>query len=628
MFIQKSTRRAMRQKHVNPLLLWERVITTAVTSNGYPTNLQIRVLMDLQTGDHNDLLVVAGELSSTVYEDHAIHYRMHQLAALIRKYPKLNLRGVNPEEKALGVFRNAEWRSKWTNRKFSLIERHGLTVEAAAIHRMRSFINYVLRNKEDVDEDGPNPTPNLGRIFSQCTFTGGASLGVHGNATNLARKLMQGDDGGFTCRPEALSLAAEAVWNNFHMREFFLSTNGGLKPSDDERDFVCHDEREFISKFLKSVKLVCHNKVAFVTKTAEVHRTVAAEPTLQTYVLKGIDLEMRDLLMKVGLDLRNQEPNAKLAWLGSQHWESEDPYCTIDLTSASAMLCRQVVKLLLPPLWFELLDKCRSEYYELPNGDTGRYEQFASMGNGSCFPLQTLIFASVCHTAYAELGEAPDFRVYGDDIIVRRRVFDRVISLLKFLGFKPNSKKTFSQGPFRESCGADWHSGQNVRPIFLDHELDSPEKIFGFHNQSVRRGGMVALYFQEIRELLFNELPASCRLVCDYDPSSPSREYGKTIDGAFWVTHDIVMSSPLCFWNRQTFSWAYTVYVAEAVEDVEIHRPREDGGASQRVLTHATYMAALSGASSDKTFTLRYTDNYRVTIKNRYVRWPDEVAIR
>lgn len=627
MLIQKSARRAMRQKHVNPNLLWERILTTAVTSNGYSTSLQIRVLMDLQSGDHNDLLKVAGELSSVVHEDPAAHYRAHQLSALIRKYPGLKLKDVDPERKALEVFRNAEWRSKWTNRKFSLIQRHGLTVEAAAIHRMRGYFAYVLRNNEDRDEDGPNPTPNMGRIFSQCGFTGGASLGVHGDSTHLGRKLMQANEDEWTCAPSALKLAAEAVWNNFHMREFVLDR---VIPGYEAHDFLCHDEREFIDKFKSLVKLVCHNKIAFADKDAEVKRTIASEPTMQTYVNKGTDLELRRLLRAVGLDLTDQEPNCRLAYLGSRDWASDNPYCTIDLKSASAMLAHQVVKLLSPVKWFELLDSLRSLYYELPDGTRHKYEQFASMGFGPVFPLQTLVFASVCHAAYCELGLADDFRVYGDDIIVRKVVFDRVISLLRFLGFKPNPKKTFSEGPFRESCGADFHTGENVRPVYLDHALETPEMIFGFHNQSLRRGGRVELYFQEIRELLFNEVPRACQLVTDFDPSVPSWESGKTIDGAFWVSHDRVMVSPHCFWNKQTFSWAYTMSQAEASDDLdfrkEVQTKRSSSGERhhEQLLTHALYMAALSGATSDKTFTLRYKADYKLVIKNRYVRWPDE----
>jgi hypothetical protein len=559
--------------------------------------------MDLKQGDHEDLLVLADDLSRTVYGDPAEHYRMHQLSALIRKYPALDLPGVqDPEEKAKKVFLSAEWRSKWTNRKFKAVRRLNSGVEASSIHTMRTWINYVLRNRADADQDGPAPTPDLQAIFEKCDFTGGASLGVHGNATNILRKLMQAEDG-WTVTPEALYLAAEAVWNNFHITEFLLSNQDG-KP-------VCLDVREFVDRFNKSVSLVCHNKIAFVPKTALVHRTIAAEPTLLTYLQKGIDLELRSALNRVGLDLSEQEPNQHLAWQGSFPDEA-DPYCTIDLSSASDTLATEVVRELLPPEWFELLDKCRSKNFLMPDGTSGRYEKFTSMGNGFCFPLQTLIFSSICHAAYAERGLASDFRVYGDDIIVRKSAFDRVIALLRFFGFVPNVRKTFCEGPFRESCGADWHSGLDVRPIFLDKRLETLESYFGFHNQSLRRGGKVADYFASIREWLYQAVPEPVRFVCDFDPEVPyGTRSGDTIDGAFWVPKDVVMASPLCWYNRQTWSWGYLALGAKPTVDTDGKEM-----ASEHALEHATLMAALRGSPSESAFTLRYTPRYEIVRKN------------
>lgn len=618
-----QTRRAMRSfRAPPPTQVWAKIVALAVTHNGYSDVIQIRVLMDLKTGDYDDLLNLAGELSSTVYDDHAMHFRMHQLSALIRKYPELELTGASPEAKAMEVFQYAERKARDTNLRIAALERGNDGTEAPAIHYMQRYIAYVLRNASDVDEDGPTSEPNMQNIFALSRFTGGASLGVHGNATNLYRKLLQGADGSWTVGSQALDLFTEALWEHSQIREMILF--------DEEKQFACYDRREFVRRVRASCKIVSHNKIAFVPKDATVHRTVAAEPTANTYVLKGADLEMRSMLARAGIDLRFQDPNCQMAFLGSKEWRSDDPYCTIDLKTASGMLAYLLAKLALgkAPSWFALLDSLRSSYYELPNGEFGKYECFASMGNGSCFPLQTLVFASICHTAYAERGEAPDFRVYGDDIIVRRRVFARVIQLLGFFGFEPNTKKTFSEGPFRESCGADYHDGVNVRPVYLDEPLDSLERIFRFHNQSLKRSDMVRLYFDEIRQYLRKLVPRDLRFVTDYDPTcsyleSDDFEVGQgakgTFDSAFWGSIEDVMRSPLCFYNRHTQSWGFTVLAMQPKSDIIVIANENE----LYLYEQAKLMAALSGCKSERPFTLRYSASYAPRLENREVKWAD-----
>lgn len=614
-----ETRRLARQFSVDPRSLWTQVLTVAVTSNGYPSELREEVLRLIQNEDDDGLLKLAGELSSTVYDDHAVHYRMHQLAALVRKYPALKLKDVNPEERALTVFRNAEFRCKWTNRKLAVLARYNDGREAPAFHRMRNYINWVLRDRDQVDEDGYSfSEPNLERIYSHSSFTGGASIGVNGNATNIYRKLNGSLTGGWTCSPSAFPHVLDAFWAHAQIRDYVLSFTKG------KSGIYCVDRELFDLTMAELCRPVRHNKIAFAVKDATIRRIVANEPTCNTVPLKGVDLELRSKLRNVGLDLTDQNPNCRMAFKGSKEWESEDPYCTIDLKSASGMLSYSLVKELLPPSWFELLDSLRSEYYQLPDGSYGRYESFASMGNGSVFPLQTLIFASVCHTAYEELGIASDFRVYGDDIIVRRSVFDRVIALLRFLGFKPNPKKTFSKGPFRESCGGDFHSGVNVRPVNLDHELLKLEQIYGFHNQSIRRGGLQELYFREIRALLKKAVPRNLRLLVPYDPLTElpvsfRKGISDSFDCAFWGTQDEVMVSKLCFYNRQTWSWGYTVLVPDPTLD----RPEDDLEEDSEVLSNALLQAALRGGSSRAPFTLRYSANFKMVRVNTPSRLPE-----
>jgi hypothetical protein len=107
------------------------------------------------------------------------------------------------------------------------------------------------------------------------------------------------------------------------------------------------------------------------------------------------------------------------------------------------------------------------------------------MGNATTFPLQVIIFSSVVSAVYNLLGiklersrrgSPGNFSVFGDDIIVKTRAYSWVVRLLTLLGFVTNEEKSFSEGPFRESCGADYYSGMNIRPVFLKR-LDSPQDV-------------------------------------------------------------------------------------------------------------------------------------------------------
>lgn len=69
------------------------------------------------------------------------------------------------------------------------------------------------------------------------------------------------------------------------------------------------------------------------------------------------------------------------------------------------------------------------------------------MGNGYTFSVMTLLITAIAR-------ELDSFaHVFGDDLIVSSDVVDTCVSVLSTIGFKTNSKKTFTEGNFRESCG-------------------------------------------------------------------------------------------------------------------------------------------------------------------------------
>lgn len=219
------------------------------------------------------------------------------------------------------------------------------------------------------------------------------------------------------------------------------------------------------------MKKIPGNTVCFVPKNFKTHRSIASEPTVNSALQRGVGEYLVGKLRRWGVNTRDQRPNQRLARLGSIHGD----FSTIDLASASDTISRGIVELLIPPDWLLLLETLRSPCYTLGNGEAWTvFHKFSSMGNSFTFELETLVFASIVLATMDHLGVCDDFAVYGDDIVCSRRVTPYVIGVLKTAGFMINSDKTFTKGPFRESCGEEFYLGQKCTPFYLRNLRDQP----------------------------------------------------------------------------------------------------------------------------------------------------------
>lgn len=215
---------------------------------------------------------------------------------------------------------------------------------------------------------------------------------------------------------------------------------------------------------------VAGNRVAFVPKTATTERAIAIEPLINIYAQLGLGSMIRNRLRAfASIDLDDQTVNQQLAKEGS----IRGFLATIDLSSASDTVAREVVRAFLPDAWYGALDVSRSKVGEL-DGVPFVYEKFSSMGNGFTFELESLLFWAFARSACVISGAPEMVSVYGDDIIVPVDAYDTLEEVLTFFGFSLNGKKSFKHGPFRESCGKDYYDGYDVRP-FLQKEV--PEKL-------------------------------------------------------------------------------------------------------------------------------------------------------
>lgn len=245
----------------------------------------------------------------------------------------------------------------------------------------------------------------------------------------------------------------------------------------------------------RSPVFVRGNRFSVAPKDALKDRAIAAEPSINVYFQLALGSAVRPLLKKVGIDLDGgQDVHRQVACEAS----ISGLFATLDLSNASDTVAYNLVRLLLPPDWFTLFDELRSSHTrfsprDLPrlpvNGDSAtkawvKLEKFSSMGNGFTFELETLVFFAI--VKYIEMcfrdGDDSLTLVYGDDIICNTDIVPAVIQALRFFGFTLNEEKSFSVGPFRESCGGDFFFGQAVRPYFLKEDLFEPQHFIAAAN--------------------------------------------------------------------------------------------------------------------------------------------------
>lgn len=220
------------------------------------------------------------------------------------------------------------------------------------------------------------------------------------------------------------------------------------------------------------------NVVVTVPKNSKTDRVIAIEPGWNLWFQKGLGAMIRRRLGRFGVDLNNQGVN--------QHYcckaAVSGHLATVDFSSASDSISTEVVRELLPPRWFSVLDVARSKFGR--NGtDAFKWKKFSSMGNGFTFELESLIFFSAAH-AVCDLLQVScfDISVYGDDVIIPVEAFPLYSEFCAFLGFLVNRGKSFSSGYFRESCGSHYFEELDCKPVYLKGKLTNPQSVYKLAN--------------------------------------------------------------------------------------------------------------------------------------------------
>lgn len=213
-----------------------------------------------------------------------------------------------------------------------------------------------------------------------------------------------------------------------------------------------------------------------VDKTDLIRRMICVEPTGNMFLQQGMMQVLYGKMKKFGLDVRVlPNINRELARVASITGRD----ATIDWTSASDCVSVGLIRWLMPPDWFRVLNVTRSKSISI-GGESVKLNMFSTMGNAATFPLETLAFwAIACAVIYTEedprtlslhvpVKVRESVSVFGDDCIVPTKHALAFIAECELAGFLINDEKSFyGSERFRESCGGDFLHGNIVRPLHV-----------------------------------------------------------------------------------------------------------------------------------------------------------------
>ena len=337
-------------------------------------------------------------------------------------------------------------------------------------------------------------------FFNACKHSGGSSIGVPFVDTSIEAKCFY---------PMTVTKGVETWF------ERYLDFDTTMKSAIQELNSKKPNKARY--------QIVSGSRGTTVPKTNKIDRMIAVEPTGNMFFQQGLMEMMYDRLQYVGLDVTTlPDTHKKLAQRGSVHGN----LATIDFSSASDCVSPALLKWLLPGQWYHWLDKFRSPTIEV-DGKVLELNMFSTMGNATTFPLETLVFWSIA-TAVCSANRDTTFSglvrqehkslcsVFGDDCILPTSDAYAFICVCESVGFVVNTDKSYFDQQactFRESCGGDYHSGFDVRSVYLsaptsDRKSSLEPWLYNILNQLLEKHkscfgvGEPVVFATTIREIL------------------------------------------------------------------------------------------------------------------------------
>lgn len=394
---------------------------------------------------------------------------------------------VDPEQVAMDAFWETEEHCARINRRFK-----NLNADPEYTGRRARLLDEVKRKISRLLCENPEYQDNHVSSFDaeewidSCAWGPGTSTRISGKATNSTNKFQATPGITRDCYAlvSPLFQAAFPLWDQFIRTRF---PTWGVNRVDTwlggEGDANWATRKGFASNIYFDIG----NEVLTVLKNAKTKRVISKEPPVNCFLQLGVgDMMRRRLLRASGFDLTDQSRNQRLSFQASLTRED----ATVDHKDASGCISTGFVEFGFPKRWFIIMDSLRSKYGSVKSkgkSTTFRYEKFSTMGNGFTFPLQSVIFAAIAFVACEEVGAPVDnVGVYGDDLVIPVAALETYCDLASFCGLRINQKKSYSNGVFRESCGAHYYTGADLKPLYIRKRLYGLPSIFKTAN-GVRR---------------------------------------------------------------------------------------------------------------------------------------------
>jgi hypothetical protein len=513
-----------------------RAVSSWLAKAGGPLTESLNKL--LQEGDYRAVVDFQIDYTEDFTLDDFRYAR--QVQALLSKQTWLDL-GYQPELKGVEAFMKAEERCRLTNLRLDSSRPNGRVsvVSYYAICKIDEILGQVPKLEELTFLYGPGASTNVKSAEASAI-------------AKLSASLVCSED----CLPHVGELLAEFPYLTIHHGYCDLEKSLSIQIEGAD-DWVME----------VPVSVGC-GKLVFVAKSAKTTRPIVVEPILNGLAQKGIGSYLKSRMLSVSnLDLSDQQRNRRSAYQGSV----DGSLATIDLASASDTLSIGTVAELLPPQWFDFLGRFRTG--EVTHaGQIMELEKFSSMGNGYTFELESLIFYSlavgVCRCLDLNKGAVS---VFGDDIIVPTEAYELLRETLEYYGFEVNTEKSYHCGPFRESCGADWLRGSDIRPFYLRDQI-SEQTLYSFHNWAMRNcerelAALILEWTLEPLRLFGPDGYGDGHLIGSHRLRSNRKIQRRLYEGGFFDTY---MLRPRRLKKRRPGDWlypSYSTYARGGVED-------------------------------------------------------------
>jgi hypothetical protein len=237
------------------------------------------------------------------------------------------------------------------------------------------------------------------------------------------------------------------------------------------------------------------SRFSSVPKDVTKNRPINVEPFGNLVVQRTIGNGIRKIIKdRFKLDLDN------LATIHRYRIRDVDKIATIDLKNCSDAITMSLCNFLLPPHLLRLIVQSRSAMVYGADDNYHVIRKVSSMGNGFTFELMTLILLSLARSMDSSAS------VFGDDIIIKTELSGDLIHHLESVGFTVNQEKSFTSGPFRESCGANYHQDYGY---IESYDFLYPESIGDcvvIFNKAVRLG-LIYPSFKSLSDTLLRVIP-------------------------------------------------------------------------------------------------------------------------